>query len=56
MEDIRRDIDNTKTLKAINELRRMVVKNMRGDNGLLEYWQKKYWSIKKCSKCGHITA
>ena len=47
-------IEAANTLKSINKLRLEVVENMTSENGLLELWQDKYWSLKKCPTCGHI--
>ena len=42
------------SVKALNELRVPVVEFAKPENGLLKFWQDKYWALKRCPDCGKL--
>jgi hypothetical protein len=53
--ELRTAIDNAKTKKDMDALRMAVVKMPSGVKGeILEYWQDKFWKLRRCPTCGRI--
>ncbi len=47
-------IEASNSLNEINKLRSEVLELMKSKPIILKIWQDKFWSLKKCPKCGHI--
>ena len=45
-------IEHATSVKEMNHLRMSCVRLMKQDKNILATWQKKYWSLKNCPRCG----